>query len=88
MKIITKLFGYIYVIKFLRFLKFHRFLFVFFRMSAIFFSSKNQPFSPSLFESGTLRLPKKKSEILQGLLTDKEQLPTELPQIHAKVVDA
>ena len=51
-----------------------------------FFSTENQPTPPSLAENGTLRLPKKKSEILQKLCTDQQEVHKE-PEVDAKNMD-
>lgn len=50
-----------------------------------FFSHENQPTPPSLSENHTLRLPKKKSEIIQILCSDEEV--HEAPEVDAKIMD-
>ena len=50
-----------------------------------FFPHENQATPPSLLENGSLKLPKKKSEILQCLEFDKDV--TESPDVDAKIID-
>ena len=50
-----------------------------------FFAHENQATPPSLSENGSLKLPKKKSEILQCLECDKDV--TESPDVDAKIID-
>ena len=50
-----------------------------------FFAHENQPNLPSLSENGTLKLPKKKSEILNCVGCDKDI--SECPDVDAKIID-
>ena len=50
-----------------------------------FFAHENQAIPPSLSENGSLKLPKKKSEIVQCLECDKDV--TESPDVDAKIID-